>query len=284
MNNDLVSLRRGELLRLVFSFLWNRLDGASIGEILTHISQSATLTAEELAQSPSLPNFANFEIHVRSAMTAVAKAGWLVKERGRWYLTDEGQLVCKDFTNAAEFYTESQKIYQEWLLNRPSFQIALEYAEEMAWGQIQQYLKSLPYQSFRGLIEHLIQAMGYHITWMAPLHKQRGTIDMLVFPDPLGMQQPRMVVHIQQAEQAMTVESLTGSLAAVGGNDVLLLVSKAGFTHEARDLVVQETLTNVFLVDLESFYDLWMEHYEKLPWEAHQAFPLKAIHFLALDE
>jgi restriction system protein len=284
MNNEMVSLRRGELLRLVFSFLWNRLQGASTREILAHISQSTRLTEEELAPFPSLPNFSNFEIHVRSAMTAVVKAGWLVKERGHWYVTEEGRLVCKDFSSAREFYSESQKFYEEWLLNRPSVQIAIEYADEMAWNQIRQYLMNLPHQTFCKLVHHLLQATDYQIAWEAPVSKQRGFVDMIVFPDPLGVKQPRMIVHIKHGVQAIPVESLKASLSALGTNDVGLIVSPGGFTQEAIDLVAQESQSKVFLVDLEKLYDLWIEHYEKLTQEAHQCFPLKAIYFLALEE
>jgi restriction system protein len=284
MDNDRVSSRRGEFLRLVFSFLWDRSNGATTREILAHISQSAKLTQEELAPFPSLPNFSNFEIHVRSAMTAVLKAGWLAKERGCWYATEEGRLVCKDFSSAQEFYSVSQKVFEEWLLNRPSSQIAIEYAEEMAWNQIQQYLMNLPHQALRSLVHHLIQAMDYQIAWEAPLSKQRGHVDMIVFPDPLGVKQPRMLVHIKPGNQATSVENLKASLSFLSINDVGLIVSAGGFTQEARNHIVKELQSRVFLVDLEKLYDLWIEHYEKLSQEAHQCFPLKAIHFLALEE
>jgi len=34
------------------------------------------------------------------------------------------------------------------------------------------------------------------------------------------------------------------------------------------------------LLDLESFFDLWIEYYEKLSQEARHHFPLRKLHFL----
>jgi len=40
----------------------------------------------------------------------------------------------------------------------------------------------------------------------------------------------------------------------------------------------------VTLVDLENFFDMWVEYYEKLSHAARQRFPLKPIYFLAPPE
>jgi restriction system protein len=105
--------------------------------------------------------------------------------------------------------------------------------------------------------------MDYQIAWEAPMSRQRGFVDMIVFPDPLGEQQPRMIVHINHGVRAVPLECLKASLSALGTNDVGLIVSQEGFTQEAIDLVAQESQSKVFLVDLEKLYDLWIEHYEK---------------------
>jgi restriction system protein len=283
MNNDPVSIRRGEYLRLVFSFLWNRPAGASIREILVHISRSIQLSEDERAPFPHLPNFANYEVDLRATMAGASRAGWLVKENGTWHVTQEGRLACKDFSSMQEFYSESQRHGQESLLNHPASQIAIEYAEEMAWNQIRQFLQDLPHQEFRSLVQHLLQAMDYQVAWVAPLSKQRGQVDMIVFPDPLGLKQPRMIVNIKHGKQSVSAESLKAFSSSLGKEDVGLVVSSGGFGQEAESLVPPGSQGRVFLVDLEKLFSLWLEHFEKLTSEAQRCFPLKAIYFLALQ-
>jgi restriction system protein len=278
------SLRTGELLRIVFSFLWNRNQGASIGEILTFIAKSGMLTADEMAPFPTMPSLSNYEIQVRSAMTAVARSGWLVKDKSRWYVTEEGRQVCKDFSSAQDFYNESQKHYLEWLSRRPSYQIAFDSAEDSARNQIHQYLLDLSQQTFRALVRYLLEAIEYHIAWVAPLSKEKGFVDMVAFPDPLGLKRPRVIVYIKHNEQALSVDGLTAPMSSMRPGDALLIVCSGGFTQDAKDLIAKQSQKNVLLVDLEKFCELWIEHYGKLKQDAHKIFPLQAIHFLDLGE
>ncbi len=216
LNTNPVPLRSGELLRQVFSFLWSKTHGATFEQIIASVSKSIELSETELAPSPALPSFSNFEISLRSTMAAVSKAGWLVKIKGRWHVTEEGRLICKDFSTAQDFFIESQKQYQDWLARRPSFQIAFESAEDLARSHIREYLLNLSPQGFRSLVRHLLEAMKYHVSWAAPLNKDRGFVDMIVHPDPLGLKHPRMIVHIKHGEQAFTVDESEGTHVFTG--------------------------------------------------------------------
>jgi restriction system protein len=70
-------------------------------------------------------------------------------------------------------------------------------------------------------------------------------------------------------------------MSVLGTDEIGLYVSSGGFTSEARDEARTQERRKVTLLDLENFFDLWVEHYGKLTQEARQRFPLKPIHFLA---
>jgi restriction system protein len=70
-------------------------------------------------------------------------------------------------------------------------------------------------------------------------------------------------------------------MSVLGSDDIGLFVSSGGFTSDAREEARTQERRKVTLLDLETLFDLWVEHYEKLTQEARQRFPLKPIHFLA---
>ncbi len=281
---EIPAWRMGEFLRIIFLHLWSRPEGASTREILDHIAQVTTLTDQEISPFPTAPNFPSYEIFVRAAMTAVAKAGWLARDNFKWTITGEGRLVCRDFGDAQEFYTESQKIIEIWRQNSPAALLAIEEAEEKAWAEIRQYLLGLGQAEFRRLVADLLEAMDYHILWTAPAEKERGSIDLLASQDPLGVRQPRMVVQVKHHGQAVTAEGMKATLSSLGKNDIGLVVSSGGFTRDARDLVRTQPVHEMALVDLERFFTLWLEYYGKLSQQAHQQLPVRAVYFLALED
>lgn len=280
---DSYARRMGEFLRLVLQYLWSRPDGATTREILAYIPRKVTLTGNEIIPFPSTPHFRMYEILVGSAMTAVMKAGWLVKENSKWFITEEGRIVCRDFGSAEEFYEESQRIFEEWRLQRFGAQIVMEDAEENAWDQIRQYLKGLNHQEFKSLVKFLLEAMEYHVIWMAPPEKTRGSVDLIVCADALGVRTPRLIVQVKHKDQPIIAEELRSSFSTLGGNDLSLVVSTSGFTQEAKDLIRTQPMQGISLMDLRKFYRLWLDYYEKLPDAARRHFPLKLVHFLSLE-
>jgi restriction system protein len=72
-------------------------------------------------------------------------------------------------------------------------------------------------------------------------------------------------------------------MATLGSDDVGLFVSTGGFTKDAKDEARQQATRRVTLIDLERFYDLWVEHYPKLPDEDRRRLPLKPVYFLAFE-
>jgi len=282
--NENTAQRMGELLRVVISFLWEKPMGATTREIMDAIPQSTRLTAGETSPAQGAGGFSQYEITTRSAMTALEKAGWLVREKSRWLLTETGRLVCKDFRQASDFYVESQRIYENWRLRRPSAQLALEYAREQAAEQIRMHLQSLSHFEFRLLAGDLLAAMGQVLEWVAPPDKNKGHVDMVVTSDPLRAGGQCLMVQIRHSGEVVTTEEVELLVSEIHPENMLLCISSAGFTRDAVDFASAQAPARVVLMDLEKFAALWIKHYDRLTPEARQRLPLEAVHFLSLPE
>jgi restriction system protein len=273
--------RVGELLRIVFELLWDKPDGLPAKDVFASIPELTQLTEYEFGFS-SLSNIPRYERIVRLATVPLVRAGWLVKDnKGRWHITEEGRQACKKFTNAQELYKEALRLYEEHRQITPDIVMNVEIAEEKAWEQIQKYLQEKNLPEFQSMIAALLQAMGYYVAWVAPAEKNRGHIDIVAYVDPIGAKGPRILVQVKHKGQALTIEGLKTFLSVLGQNDFGLLVSTGGFTGDAKEELRMEAFQKVTVLDLETFFDLWISHYDKLSKDARNLIPLKLIYFLS---
>ena len=277
---EIAPQRISEFLRIVFVRLWQENAGLPVGEVLAHIPEATPLTEYELEPFPST-HTPRYERAVRLATPAYVRAGWLVKSKGRWYLTDEGKRACKSFTTAAAFYQEAGRILDEWRQNRSLQALVTEQAEDMAWEQIRSYLLEIKPYEFQTLVEDLLTAMGYHLAWVAPPEKYRGFVNFVIYSDPLGLSIPRIKVHLLHSGQAVLLEGLKAFLALIGSGDAGIFISSGGFSRSVMEEAQAQISSRITLIDLENFFDLWVEYYDKLTQAGRQRFPLKPIYFLS---
>src|SRR5664280_417791 len=111
--SEIAPQRIGEFLRIIFVRLWQESAGLPAADILAYIPQATLLTDYEIGVSPSTRT-PRYEKAIRLATTPYVNAGWLVKSRGRWLLTEEGKRACKSFASAEAFYNEAAHILEEW--------------------------------------------------------------------------------------------------------------------------------------------------------------------------
>ena len=188
---DITRRRTGEFLRIVFELLWDKPEGLPAKDILEAISNSINLTEYEKGFYPSTPNSPRYEKIVRFATIDLVKAGWLVKSKGRWFLTEEGRLAYKKYKDPEDFYKEAVRLYHEWKRNRPQkeglatdeeevqkISLTVEEAEEKAWEQIKQFLQNMNPYEFQELVADLLRAMDYHISWVAPQEGIAGSTSL----------------------------------------------------------------------------------------------------------
>lgn len=277
---EIAPQRLSEFLRIIFVRLWQENAGLPAWEVLAHIPQATALTEYEWGAYPST-HTPRYERAIRLATTPYVRAGWLVKSKGRWYLTDEGKQACKSFSSAEAFYREAGRIFTDWKQNRSLQALVTEEAEEMAWAQVRSFIQELRPYEFQTLVEDLLKAMGYHLAWVAPPEKSRGLVNFVIYSDPLGLSIPRIKVHVLHSGQPVLSEGLKAFVSLLGAGDAGIFISAGGFTRSVMEETQTQASSRISLVDLESFFDLWVEYYDKLTPEGRQRFPIKPIYFLA---
>lgn len=289
---DITNRRTGELLKLLFQLLMANPHGMKAKEALTALKDQVELTEYEKGEFSS-GGGPRFDRIVRFATIPCVKAEWLVKEKGVWTLTEEGIQAYNQYQSPEGFYRQAQRLYREWRKSRKvpspeieeeveskSAAITYEEAEEQAWNEIEEYLQNMPPYDLQKLVAALLKAMGYHVSWISPPGKDGG-LDILAWNDPLGTRSPRMKVQVKRQQSATNVSTLRSFMALLGDDDVGIFVSTGGFTKDAEDEARTQQNRQVTLVNLQRFFELWVEHIGKLDEEAKDFLPLKPIYFLS---
>ncbi len=283
---EIYTKRVSELLRLVFDLLWFEPKGLPAHEIIRHVSKTIELTEFERGHYSFAPRFQRYEVILRLATVPFVKAGWLVKtDKGQWYITEKGRQVAKQYVDAEEFFEEAVREYGEWkaqggkLLSSIISPLWYE-AKENAWLQIKQYIQAITSSEFTHLFGELLQAIGYHVIWIASQDNSDSDIDIIASPDPIGIKPPRILVRVNHNGQVTTMEGLIGFLSIMETTDVGILVSSGGFTNKLKESCIHDH-QNIRLIDLDDFVELWVKNYMKLSFEAQQRIPLRPVYFLS---
>lgn len=299
---EITRKRTGEFLRELFAILMATPDGLRGSDAIQLLASRFTLTPYETG------NFElgsrRFEKIVRFATVDCVKAGWLVKDKGVWSITDAGQSAHAELPDPEAFYKRACKLYAEWKAAQPdavgsaavvaaaanavddvgnkakAASVTFEEAVEQAWAEISQYLQAMNPYDFQELVADLLRAMSFHVTWVSPPGKDGG-VDILAWPDALGTRPPRIKVQVKRQQQAVSVDGLRSFMAMLGDGDVGLFVCTGGFTKDAETEARTQEKRRITLIGLQKLFDLWDEHYDKLTDQARRRLPLRAIRFLA---
>lgn len=287
------SLRRsGERLRTLFTILRAQPEGMPAAQAIARVADSMTLS--DFEQSEYESGGRRFDKILRFNTIVCVKAGWLVKEKGRWFVTDAGIAALKAHPDPESFVKAAIKLYREWEKTQPADEddvevddsdvaaagITLEEAQEQAWAEIEHYLLNMPPYEFQDLVAALLRAMGYHVGWIAPPGKDGG-VDVVAFNDPLGTRPPRIKVQVKRQQGRVSVDGLRSFMAILGADDVGIFVNAGGFTRDAEDEARGQHARRVTLVDLERLVELWTEYRGKLDEAARRRLPLQPVYFLA---
>jgi len=270
-----------ELIKRVFELLWSRFDGLSGNEIIARLPEKIHWTEDEFDISSPLfwPKYAQT---IRLVTLPLVEAGWLIKtEKGQWSITEEGRAACQIFSTPRELYLEAQRLSTDAHKDVSKYLIFLEAIREEGWEAIENYIKGKNSIEIRRLIALLLEAMQFHITWVAPPQKTRGLIDMIASVNPIGASNYRILVQIKHTGQPVTLEGFKSFFSILGRNDFGLLFSSGGFTFGVKEIQNNNSYQKINVMDLAKFYDIWMKHYDKLGREAQILLPLQAIFFLS---
>lgn len=227
------------------------------------------------------------------------KAGFLVKKKGVWYITQEGELALK--LGDVGLLEAADKKYKQWRNDNPkdagesaTDSIEVEVAEEGSVAQAQEatiqqmeqeaidglrkQIDSMNAYEFQDLVAAMLRGMGYFTPFIAPKGKDGG-VDVVAYQDPLGVRNPRIKVQIKHRDATATVQEireLMGLLQKEG--DVGIFVSTGGFTTDAKT-TARTSHVHVELIDFDRFIALWQEFYEKLADEDKDRLRLRPIYF-----
>ena len=227
------------------------------------------------------------------------KAGYLIKKKGHWIITPEGEEAIK--LGAEKMQDKAQEQYRKWNASRDNKRetptatseetpdplketiIELENLEEQANNGIREYLRNKNPYEFQDLVAALLKAMGYYIQSVAPKGKDGG-VDVVAYVDPLGAQTPRIKVQVKHRPDAVIgapdVRSLLGVLRA---GDIALFVTSGTYSPDAKNTAANSR-EFIRLIDGDEFIEMWQNYYDKMSDDDKNMLPLKRIAFLGNNE
>lgn len=257
-----------------------------------------TLSPFEKSSYPDRPGSRRFDWILRFKSVPLVKAGWIVKSGGVWTITAEGKKALAAFTDPSDLKRAASLKYREWKQSQPDAPegddsepvteqtgravATLEEAEEEAWLEVINYLGSMPPYDFQELVGGLLRGMGYHVSHVAPPGRDQGT-DITAHVDPLGIQGARIKVQVKRRADKVDVDGVRAFLAVLGNDDAGIFVCTGGFTSEAQREARNQDRRKLMLVDAHRLFDLWVEHYDKIPDEQRRLLPLRPIYYLNLE-
>ncbi len=294
---------KGKLNPLIERLLYNTFkvlnerDGQMKGsELMSRLGESLEFDgwASERFESTGSPRW-KAVLQFRS-ITAV-KAGFLIKKKGVWYLTEEGVAAYKQgsqyvFEACAKGYAkwkaanskadapEEAAIEQPISGTEAAVAAKFEEIEADAQAAIEDFInRKNPYE-FQDMCAALLRAMGYFTPFVAPKGKDGG-VDVIAYRDPLGAASPRFKVQIKHKEVAAPVDEVRKLIGILGNRENIgIIISSGGFTADAKREAMSSHV-HVELIDLPRFIGLWQEFYGKMSDVDKQLMPLQPIYFLS---
>ncbi|MBE0661395.1 MAG: Mrr restriction system protein [Bacteroidales bacterium] len=228
------------------------------------------------------------------------KAGYLRKQKGVWYLTDEGEKAIqlgpeKLLETATEKYREWDTKNKKKKVDSPDEiegagekaqkQIALlDQYESRALDGIREYIIDKNPYEFQDMVSALLKAMGYYIAFIAPKGRDGG-IDIIAYTDPLGVKSPRIIVQVKHRPDTSIssddIQRLSGTMKR--SSDFGLFVTSGSFSSPAF-IEARSADKHIELIDFTKFVNLWQEYYTKMPDDDKNLLPLQPIYFLGSNE
>lgn len=247
-----------------------------------------------------------FEKLARFQTVNAVKAGWMVKDKGIWRITEDGLEALKAHPDSEAFMTHVDAEYRAWAKQQPKkpktgsesnalvgsvetehgpadASVTVEEAEETAFAEIAAHLAAMSPYDLQNLVAGLLRGMGYHVAWVSPPGKDRG-LDILAFRDPLGTEDPRIKVQVKREQNKTDVKGLRAFMSLLNPGDVGVFVTLGGFTSDAESEARNSETRRLTLVDRSGLLDLWIEHYDRIPVEDRLLLPLKPVYYLATGD
>lgn len=269
----------------------------SVRALMTEVEKSIELTDWEKEILESTGNI-RWQSCMHFSSVDYVKAGFLIKKKGSWTVTHEGEEALK--LGMEKLRDKANELYAAWRDNKEGKQetpkgtedetdpvkesiIELENLEERAINGIREYLRSKTPYEFQELVAALLRAMGYYTPFIAPKGKDGG-IDIIAYVDPLGAQTPRIKVQVKHRPDAVIgAPDIRALLGILRQGDIALFVTSGTFSPDAKSTATSSR-EFIRLIDGDEFIDMWQNYYDKMSDEDKNMLPLKRISFLGNNE
>ncbi|MGN6439226.1 MAG: restriction endonuclease [Agriterribacter sp.] len=273
-------------------------------EVIDRIRQNVNFTDWE-KEVYEKTGYVRWEAILHFYTVDCAKAGFMRKSKGVWYLTPEGEQAMK--LGDVGLLEAASEAYKKWDAKRKAevkesvdgdndnlytdeieidkFQsIQIEKLQQQASSGIKDFINQKNPYEFQELVAALLRAMNYHTSFIAAKGKDGG-IDIIAYQDPLGIQKPRIKVQVKHYHETPIGVEVIRSLKGLinHGEEVGLFVTSGRFSNEAERFA-REANVHIKLINGDELISLWQEYYSKLPDEDKGLLPLQAIYFLGGNE
>jgi len=272
-------------------------------EVINKVRETVSFTEWE-KQILEKTGYVRWESILHFFTVDCTKAGYLRKNKGVWYLTEEGDKAMA--LGPTKLLDSATKGYRQWVAENKQIKIenssnqsspieseenakqeqkaTLEIVVEQAIAGIKEFIKAKNPYEFQDLVAALLRAMKYYTPFISPKGKDGG-LDIVAYTDPLGAVGPRLKVQVKHRPDSSIpvddIRSLTGLLNKDG--DVGLFVTSGYFTSES-ERSARDSHRHIRLIDIDTFIALWQEFYPFMKDEDKNMLPLQSIYFLGSNE
>ena len=247
-------------------------------------------TEYELGEYESRPGIPRYDTLLRFKTIGPVKAGWMTKGRAGWQITEEGLEALDKFSDPDTLAIEAHAGYRRWKADQPendpeetdddtseTLSVTIERAEEIAWGEIEAFLRNMQPYDFQDLVSALSR-QWVTTSLTAPRQRWRSGHRCL---HRLRCHGPRIKVQVKRHNSgSVGAPDLRSFLAVLGQQDVGIFVATNGFTSDAHKEARAQESRRIMLIDLDRLVSLWVENYSKLDDEAQAMFPIRPVYFL----
>lgn len=103
---EITRTRVGELQRGVFKILLEHPEGVPAKEVLQRMQEVVPPTEFEKSDYATRPGVQRFGKIIRFATIGPVKAGWMIKDKGKWYVTEDGKKAYAKYPDPNHFRME----------------------------------------------------------------------------------------------------------------------------------------------------------------------------------
>ncbi|PRA97786.1 restriction endonuclease [Chryseobacterium sp. MYb7] len=192
-----------------------------------------------------------------------------------------GSDVWKDLISSNPENASEEEIVLEEKQNLEEEPEKLEELKEDVQYKSQEFIKdiiaNLSWQDTEKLVAGILRGIGYK-TRMTPSTSDFGS-DIIVSPDELGMEEPRIKVEVKKrTREKIGTSDIRGFIGGMRDYNKGIFVSTSGFSKDARHEAERANVA-ITLIDLDWLVELLLNNYENLDIETKALVPLKRIYW-----